>query len=144
MVKKLIVCAMLGMVVIPVKAADTSLFNWGDAIHQLRVGYAINQYGEKGEVYYTSVITIHNGNAIDLFSLNAGYEGINKHPTIMIGMRFDNMIPLLFNGEWGKKHVSTAKLPTFECGPFVSVWPKDDDNFWDMSVNYGVGAAIGF
>lgn len=128
----------------PLKAADTSLFNWGELIHQLRAGYAVNQHGEKGPVYYTNIITVHNGNAVDLLSLNAGYEGSTKHPTIAIGMRFDNMIPLFFNNAWGEKHISVSKLPTFECGPFVSAWPKTGDNFWDMAVNYGVIAALGF
>jgi len=141
--KKLLLALALSFPV-AVQAQTTSLFNWGDMIHQLRVGYAVNQHGEKGAVYYTSIITLHNSNAVDLVSLNAGYEGLTKHPTIAIGLRFDNMIPLLFNSDWGAKHISVAKLPTFEAGPFISVWPKDDSDFWNLKVNYGITAALGF
>lgn len=120
------------------------LFDFGTFFHSIRVGYGINQYGVKSSIFYTPLITLHNGNAIDLVSFNIGYEGDLKRPTTLIGFRFDNAVPLLFKNDWGKKHVSLSSLPSFECGPFISVWPKGDGNLWHLDITYGFGLAVGF
>lgn len=123
---------------------ESKLFNFGNFFDSVRVGYAIDQHGDKSSVFYTSILTYHTESNIDLVSFNIGYEGVLKRPTTMIGIRLDNIIPLTVNGNWGKKHITTAKLPTFEFGPFVSFWPKDSSDLWILTVRYGLGAAIGF
>ncbi len=141
--KKIILFVALAMVAGPAKA-ESSLFNFGDFFHSIHAGNGRGQHGQKSDVFYTAIITVHNGNAVDLLSFNIGYEGILKRPTLMTGIRMDSIVPLLFNNEWGKKHVTTAKLPTFEFGPFLSAWPNGDGNLWHLTVRYGIGAAIGF
>ena len=122
----------------------SSLFNFGDFLHSMRAGYAVDQHGKKSEVYYTAVYDFHNSNGVSFATFNVGYEGIAKHPILMTGIRLDNILPLVWSGEWGKKHVSTAKLPTFEFGPFISVWPISNENLWKMNFKYGIGGAVGF
>ena len=123
---------------------SNALFNFGDLLHSMRAGYAVDQHGKKSEVYYTAVYDFHNTAGVSFTTFNIGYEGIGKHPILMTGVRLDNILPLIWSGDWGKKHVSTAKLPTFEFGPFVSIWPINSDNLWKMNFKYGIAGAIGF
>lgn len=127
-----------------VKPADTSLFNFGDFFQSIRAGYGIDQHGQKSDIYYTAFQRYHNKAGVDFVTLNVGYNGVEQHPVFMTGIRLDNIIPLIWGGSWGQAHVTTAKLPTFEFGPFVSMWPKNADNLWNMDVKYGLGIAIGF
>ena len=130
--------------VVMASAADTTLFNFGDFLHNMRAGYGVDQHGQVSTVFYTAVYDFHTTAGISMVTLNVGYEGTLKRPTVMMGVRADNLIPLVWSGEWGQAHVSTAKLPTFECGPWISVWPNDVSNLWNLDVRYGVGAAVGF
>src|SRR3990167_1100285 len=148
---KAVKAAMLGLVIclipLSVKAeispVQETMLNFGQLFKTIRVGYAIDQHGASASIFYTSILTLHTQGGVDLVSFNIGYEGIEKRPTTMIGIRLDNIIPLAVSGDWGKKHVSTSKLPSFEAGPFISFWPKDSSNLWELSVRYGLGAAIG-
>ena len=128
----------------PVPAVNSSLFNFGDFFHSLRAGYGIDQHGQKADIYYTAFQRYHNKSGVDFLTLNIGYNGVEKHPMFMTGIRLDNIVPLIWGGTWGKAHVTTASLPTFEFGPFISVWPKSMDNVWRLDMKYGVGLAIGF
>ncbi len=128
----------------PAPEPSTNLFNFGDFFKSIRIGYAVDQHGARSSVFYTSILTYHTAAAVDLVSFNIGYEGILKRPTLMMGVRMDNIVPLMVSGTWGKKHIKTATLPSFEAGPFLSFWPKSSDNLWVLEVRYGLGAAIGF
>lgn len=125
-------------------ARDTSLFNFGDFFQSIRAGYGIDQKGQKSDIYYTAFQRYHNKVGVDFLTLNIGYNGAEQHPVFMTGIRLDNIIPLIWGGSWGKAHVTTAKLPTFEFGPFVSAWPKSSADMWHLEIKYGLGIAIGF
>ena len=125
-------------------APSTNLFNFGDFFKSIRIGYAIDQHGAESSIFYTSILTYHTEANIDLVSFNIGYEGVLKRPTTMIGVRLDNIVPLMVSGTWGKKYIKTANLPSFEAGPFISFWPKSSENLWDLEVSYGLAAALGF
>lgn len=128
-----------------VNARCESLFDFGNFFSSVRAGYVINQHGQKSEIFYTAIQVFHNKEKIEYASLNIGYEGLLKRPVVSVGLRADNLFPLVWGtGGWAKDHITTAKLPTFECGPYVSVWPKGDGNLWHMDLWYGLSAAIGF
>lgn len=104
----------------------------------------MNQHGQRSEIFYTAVQRFHNKAGMDFLSLNVGYETALKRPAVTAGLRLDNILPLTWSGEWGRDHVTTAKLPTFEFGPYVSAWPKSADNLWQLDVFYGISLAVGF
>jgi len=144
--KKLIMFFIIlaGCATVPVKAADTSLFNFGDFFGSMRAGYAINQHLEKSTVLYTPFKSFHNTAGLELLNINIGYDGLQKRPLVAAGLRMDNIDGIVWGGAWGKAHVTTAKLPSFEFGPYISGWPIKTDNGYKMSFFYGVAAAIGF
>lgn len=123
---------------------STDLFNFGELLHNLRAGYAVDQHGQKTTIFYAAVYDFHNAAKVSLVTLNIGYEGTLKKPSIFLGVRADNLIPMVWGGDWGKVHVTTAKLPTLEFGPWVSVWPKSNEDIWNLAVRVGVGGALGF
>ena len=122
-------------------SASAAEFN--EFFHAVRAGVAVNQHGEFTDIYYTALATYHDGAGVDLAALNIGYEGQNKQPALLVGFRLDNVLPKLWTGAWGKAHIRTAQLPSFEVGPFVSVWPAATGGF-NLSWHYGLSAAIGF
>lgn len=122
----------------------TSLFNFGDFFANVRGGYAINQHMQLSTVFYTPWKVFHTTDKLALASVNLGYDGLKKRPLVAIGLRLDNIDSLLWKGKWGKAHVSTAKLPSFELGPFVSMWPIKTDSGYKIDVSFGATAAIGF
>lgn len=140
--KKIIICAALLLTAGTAKAEN--LLNFGDFFHALRAGYAINQHGQKSDIFYTALQTFHSTAGVDYGSVNLGYEGAVKRPAVSTSLRLDNIVPLIWGSEWGKAHVTTAKMPTFEFGPYVSAWPKDNSNLWNLDVWYGLSFAIGF
>jgi hypothetical protein len=123
-------------------AADT-LFDFGGLFSSARAGYAINQDLEKSEIFYTAIQSYHQGD-IELINLDAGYEALNKCPLLALNVRLDNIIPRLWGSDWGKAHISTAKLPTIEFGPFLSGWPIRTTNGYRIEMSYGISVAIGF
>lgn len=142
--KKVILAVALVLVTGTAMAADTSLFDFGGFFSSVRAGYAINQHLEKSEIFYTAIQSFHDLNGVELINLDAGYEALNKRPLLAISARFDNIIPRLWGSDWGKAHISTAKLPTLEFGPFISGWPVKTTNGYKINVSYGVTVAIGF
>ena len=142
--KKYIVSMALCFLPVMAAAQTAPLLNWGDFFHSVRAGYGIDQHGQKTTVFYTPVLTYHTTAGIDLISFNIGYEGTQKRPTTMLGVRFDNLMPLFFSNTWGQTHIKSASLPSFECGPFISAWPENPDNLWQLTIRYGLGAAVGF
>jgi len=132
------------MYVMAAPSAAASLLNFGEFFSSVRAGYVINQHGEKSEIFYTPVQVFHNRAGVEFVSINAGYESEPKRPALSLGVRADNIIPLIWGGEWGKAHVTTAKLPTLEFGPYVSTWPKGDGNLWHLDFWYGLSVAVGF
>ena len=121
------------------------LFNFGDFFHSMRAGYAIDQHGKSTAIWYTAVYDFHNTAGVSMITFNVGYESQLKRPSTMIGLRLDNMVPLLWSGKWGHAHVTTAKLPTLEIlAPWISLWPKSIDNLWNLDIRYGAGLAVGF
>jgi hypothetical protein len=122
----------------------TSLFDFGDFFANVRGGYAINQHLELSTVFYTPWKIFHTSAGLPLASINLGYDGLQKRPLVAAGLRLDNLDSLLWNGKWGKAHVTTSKMPSFELGPFVSMWPIKTDNGYKLDVSFGVAAAIGF
>ncbi len=128
----------------PSMAADSSLFNAGDFLSGTRAGYAINQHLERSAVFYKPFKSFRTTAGLELVNLNAGYDGLQKRPLLALGLRLDNLDSLLWSGTWGRKHVVTAKLPTFEFGPYASVWPIKTSKGYAVSFFYGVAGAIGF
>lgn len=126
----------------PVKTS--SLFDFGDFFKNVRGGYTMNQHQQLSTVFYTPWKVFHTKEKLPLASINLGYDGLQKRPLVAIGMRADNLDSLLWNGKWGKEHVTTAKLPSLEFGPFVSVWPVKTDTGYKLDVSYGAALAIGF
>lgn len=122
----------------------TSLFDFGDFFANVRGGYAINQHQQLSTVFYTPWKVFHTKEKLPLASINLGYDGLQKRPLVAVGLRADNLDSLLWNGKWGKEHVTTAKLPSLEFGPFVSVWPVKTDKGYKLDVSYGAALAIGF
>lgn len=123
---------------------STSLFDFGDFFANVRGGYAINQHQQLSTVFYTPWKVFHTKANLPLASINLGYDGLQKRPLVAIGLRADNLDSLLWNGKWGKEHVTTAKLPSLEFGPFVSLWPVKTDTGYKLDVSYGAALAIGF
>ena len=121
-----------------------SLANFGDLFKSMRIGYTVNQHGERSDLVYTALQSFHTTAGVDIAAVNIGYEGARKRPALSVGLRFDNLMPMLWSSDWGKAHVTTAKLPTVECGPFVSAWPKSSADIWKVDVWYGVSLAVGF
>lgn len=140
--KKIILVLGLVFMAGQMKAADT-LFDFGGFFSAVRAGYAINQHLEKSAIFYTAVQSYHQGD-VELVNLDAGYEVLNKRPLLALSARFDNIIPRLWGSDWGKAHITTAKLPTIEFGPFLSGWPIKTANGYKIDVAYGVAVAIGF
>lgn len=124
--------------------AKTSLFDFGDFFANVRGGYAINQHQQISTVFYTPWKVFHTKADLPLASINLGYDGLQKRPLVAIGLRADNLDSLLWNGKWGKEHVTTAKLPSLEFGPFISLWPVKTDTGYKLDVSYGAALAIGF
>jgi len=124
--------------------AESPLFNFGEFFKAARVGYVVNQHGVRSEIYYTALQTFHSKDGVEFVTLNIGYEGAAKRPAFSTGIRLDNLIPMVWGSDWGKAHVSTAQMPTFEFGPYISAWPKDSSNMWKLDVWYGLSMAIGF
>lgn len=134
----------LALMMVGTSANAANLLNFGEFFSSVRAGYVINQHGEKSEIFYTPVQVFHSRSGVEYVSINAGYENTAKRPAISMGVRADNLIPLIWGGDWGKAHVTTAKLPTLEFGPYVSTWPKGDGNLWHLDFWYGVSFAVGF
>lgn len=128
----------------PPTDSKTSLFDFGDFFANVRGGYAMNQHMELSTVFYTPWKVFHTADDLTLASINLGYDGLQKRPLVAIGLRADNIDSLLWNGKWGKAHVTTAKLPSLEFGPFVSLWPVKTANGYKLDVSYGAALAIGF
>ena len=138
---KKILVAILLMAAAPAKA---ELLNFGEFFSAVRAGYVINQHGEKSEIFYAPVQVFHSRAGVEFVSINAGYENTAKRPALSLGVRADNIIPMIWGGTWGKAHVTTANLPTLEFGPYVSTWPKGDGNLWHLDFWYGLSVAVGF
>ena len=132
----------VGFVAGVANATDT-LFDFGGFFSAARAGYAINQHLEKSTIFYTAIQSYHSGD-VELVNVDAGYEALNKRPLLALSARFDNIIPRLWGSDWGKAHISTAKLPTIEFGPYISGWPIKTVNGYKIDISYGVAVAIGF
>lgn len=128
----------------PAPVQTTSLFDFGDFFANVRGGYAINHHQQLSTVFYTPWKVFHTKDDMPLASINLGYDGLQKRPLVAIGLRADNLDSLLWNGKWGKEHVTTAKLPSLEFGPFISLWPVKTDKGYKLDVSYGAALAIGF
>lgn len=140
----MIIAAGLALLAARPARAESGLLNFGDLFKAARVGYSVNQHGQKSEIVYTALQKFHTKAGVEFVTLNAGYESAAKRPALSMGVRADNLLPMIWGSEWGKAHVTTAKLPTFEFGPYFSVWPKDSSNFWRLDIWYGLAFAIGF
>lgn len=141
---KMLLCFLFLFSAGQVKAADTSLFDFGNFLAAARAGYAVDQHMEKSEIFYTAIQSLHDGAGVELVNLDAGYNAGKGRPLLAITARFDNLIPRLWGSDWGRKHITTAKLPTIEFGPFISGWPIKTENGYKLDVSYGVAVAIGF
>jgi hypothetical protein len=140
-----IIAVFIGIVLaLSAMAADTSLFNWGDLFSNMRGGYAINQHLQRSTVFYTPFKSFHRSDGLELASINVGYDGLQRRPLVAAGLRLDNLDSLLWAGPWGKAHVTTAKLPSFEFGPYISAWPMKTTNGYKIDMYYGFVAAMGF
>ncbi len=125
-------------------AQQSTLINFGDFFAKARAGYSVNQHMEKSTVLYSAVTRFHTTSGIELANLNAGYDTTNKHPILQTGIRADNLIPMIWGGEWGKSHVTTAELPAIEFGPYASAWPIINNGKVTVDFYYGIIFAIGF
>lgn len=145
-VKKLLLILVMGIVSVakaesPIEGA---LFNFGDFFAKARVGYSVDQHLDKSTVLYASVQRFHDLSGVELLNVNAGYDPTNKHPLVLLGSRFDNIVPKIWGGEWGKGHVTTADLPAIEFGPYASVWPKMVNGKIHAGFTWGFILAVGF
>jgi hypothetical protein len=128
-----------------VTAADTGLVNFSDFFAHARAGYSVDQHHMRSTVLYSAIQRFHSIDGMEYANVNAGYDTTNKHPIFMVGVRADNLIPLIWGGNWGKAHVTTAALPTIEFGPYVSSWPAlEDSKVVSIGFSYGLVLAIGF
>ena len=141
--KRLIIAVAVMAVCAGVARAD-SMLNYGDFFAKARAGYSVNQHMEKSTVIYSAVERLHTTAGLELASVNAGYDLTSKHPLCSMGVRADNLIPLIWGGSWGQAHISTAILPAVEFGPYVSMWPKNNGGKFAMDFWYGAIIAIGF
>lgn len=141
--RKMLLTAVMCLVSAPAMAG-TNLFNYGEFFKSMRAGYSVNQHGQSSEILYTALQTFHSKDGIDFLALNIGYEAAMKRPAVTMGVRVDNILPLLWRGEWGRAHVTTAKLPTIEFGPYASFWPKSSSDLWKLDTYYGLNLAVGF
>lgn len=142
--KKIIMAVALIFSAVQARAVDTSLFNVGEFLTGMRAGYAINQHLEKSTVFYKTVKSFRTIEGMELVTMSIGYDGLQKRPLLAVGLRVDNLDSLLWNGTWGKAHVVSAKLPTFEFGPYASAWPIKTSKGYAVDFYYGVVAALGF
>jgi hypothetical protein len=122
----------------------TDLLNFGSLFSSMRAGYALNQHLEKSDIFYTPIKSFTNSAGLELANINIGYNGAKKRPLLALGLRMDNIDALLWSGAWGKVHVRTAKLPTLEFGPFLSLWPIKVQDGYKIELSYGVAADVGF
>lgn len=136
------VCAVLNMV--GIVKAESSLMDFGSFFARARAGYSVNQHMEKSTVIYSAVQRFHNLAGVELANFDAGYDTTDKHPVFAIGIRADNIIPMIWGGDWGKSHVTTAELPAIEFGPYASIWPVTNNEKVKFNFSYGIMFAVGF
>ena len=142
--KKILIATAFLFIISPVCRADSGLSDFGAFFAKARAGYSVNQHLEKSSVVYSSFERFHSLTGVEYFNMNFGYDMTNKHPLLMIGLRADNVAPLLWNGEWGRTHVDTANLPAIEFGPYASTWPYVKNGKVKADFFYGLIGAIGF
>lgn len=120
--------------------------DFGDFLAKARAGYAVNQHQVCSPIVYASVQQFHKADAAktELGNFSFGYDTKSKDGLFMLGVRADNFIPMIWAGDWGKKHVTTANLPAIEFGPYASLWPYGDEGRIKFRFNYGVAIAVGF
>lgn len=125
-----------------VKPGGTSLLDF-TFLNSVRGGYAFNQHLEKSVVIYGTFKDFHSANGISYVTLNLGYDGAKKRPMIALLPRADNIDALICSGKWGKSHISTAKVPSFEFGPYFSAELVKTKNGYKIDSYYGLVAGIG-
>lgn len=140
---KAIIIACLMLCSAPVMA-ESPMLDFSSFFAKARAGISVNQHMEKSTIIYSAVERLHTTAGIELMNLNAGYDLTSKHPVLAFGIRADNLIPMLWDGEWGRAHVSTAALPAIEFGPYLAAWPRNADGKVKLDFWYGIVAAVGF
>ena len=140
--KKLLMA--LALVMCAGVAKADGMLDFSSFFTHARAGYSVNQHMVKSTVIYSAVQRLHTVAGLELASVNAGYDMTSKHPILATGIRADNLIPLIWGGEWGKAHITTASLPAIEFGPYLSGWPRNDGGKVKVDFWYGIVAAVGF
>lgn len=142
---KLIIAAVVIVMGLGVASAEESaMLDFSSFFTKARAGISINQHMEKSTIIYSAVERLHTTAGVELANLNAGYDLTSKHPTMAIGVRADNIIPMIWSGPWGKAHITTASLPALEFGPYCSAWPRNNGGKFALDFWYGVTLAVGF
>lgn len=133
------------MLLIPptVYAAGDPL-NFADFFTKTRLAYSVDQHYSRSTVLYSAYKRFHTVDGVEYANLNVGYDTTNKHPVLGVGLRADNLDSMLWGGPWGRAHVTSAKMPAVEAGPYFSFWPTVKDGKVHLDFWYGLMAAIGF
>ena len=99
-------------------------FDLSSFLQQLRPAYVFDQHHQNLEAVYEPLVDFHTASGLSMVQIDLGavIDPVTNIGGMMVAVPFNtiSLADRIFTNTWIKNHVSIAKLPNLELGPYGS------------------------